>query len=311
MSVGSTLFVDYIDPLADDEETARTRNQSIDIRSIKHRLQMVDTVGLGEEIDSLENEFLMYSSIGGNMMKISSEKNTENSFDFQTRGGHSIRYDGSSMTTEQHKSYDFENLVPAYRDPEDEEADFELEKPINTFSMKKETENESIKLESHSSTKDYYDLLTNSFKMSETDEISSIELNNVGAEKDSNNISLISKDGEGSIGISNLAEKKSNGILMTTADDGMLQIENTFDSGKTNAIQMTKELIKISNAEDKVVIEITADSLKITTDKDVSIEAGGAADIAAGGDVTVKSDGNVAIEGSEVDINSGKLVIKG
>jgi hypothetical protein len=285
--------VDYDNPSAESEEEKRTRNQSIDIKSIKHRLRMMDTSGIGADLTTLEHEYLLYSSIGGNYLKLSSEKDNEEALTYFNRAGVKTIHDSSQITTEQHKSINPETLQPAYIDPDDAEAEPEDNKPINKFSMNKNTEAENIVLESHSSKKDLYETLKNKINLSETAEESSTVIENTGAEKDFNKISLTAKEGEGSIKIENMGEDKSNSFSMTTAGDVELNIDNTFADGKTNSIKMTKDLIKISSSEDGVVIEISKGGMKITTEKDLDIE----------------SSGNVNVKGTNVNLE-GAVTLK-
>lgn len=249
---------DYIDPSL--ETDSRIRSQKLELKTIKHRLTFLDTEGVGDVYGSnkIKNEYIEYSSIGGNYIKFGSEKDTESSLTYKTKTGIKITQTNSSISTEQYNNFDVNTLEPVYKDPTDPEASPTPGKPINKFVMERILGAEKISLESHSGDIENYDTLVNIFQLSETADSATIKISNKGK------------------------EDKYNEVKMSTSD-GSLTITNTFASGKTNTIKMTTDTISIGNAENKVKITITADGMTIEAEGPVGIKG---KEVTVEGDVT-------------------------
>jgi len=286
---------DYFDIGAEEQ----VHNQAVLLSTPKHLFELVDTIHTGEpgDLEGAREQEMLYSSLDGNYIKFMSNSSLGSALEMKTHLGHRTVWDDSHLTFEQHKTYNRDTKKLVTMDGDDGEE----EKPVNFLDFDKTTEAEMVTLESHSNSEDKYDILMNKFVFSETAEESTATLTNSATEEDTNTINITATEGEGSIKIDNVGEEKSNNVTMTTSGDVEVKIENTFADGKTNTIHMTKELIKISNAEDKVVIEIDAENMKITTEADFNVESSG--------DVNVKGT-NVKVEG-DVEITGGSCTMKG
>jgi hypothetical protein len=307
------LFGIYNEDYYDVYDKKQVQNQFLRYISPKHRFEIIDTSSLSEDADleGAKEQIVYYSSLDGNFFKMMSNSALGSAIELRTHLAHKFIADDSHILWEQYKVYerDEKTLVNNLDDKE-------VDKPINLIDFDKTDKAENIRLENHTNDKDNYEKIFNKFKLSVTDEEAEIFFQNNANDDNYNKLDIKVKDGEGTVTLENAnnKDKKVNKFTLTTAEDSSIKIENQFEDGKTNIINLTKNLIEIKNAEDKVTIVIEEGKLTITTEDNISIDSSGELTVKSSKDMTLESEGKVTVKNGSGTIeigSSGKVDMNG